>query len=218
LQVCRAMWHVLSPCVVICTTCLGMSVLQATASKVQQANVQHQHPQIQPPASYSTITVSSTFGVPPPTQQQAAPAGVPVPPQPAATKQQQRLGPPLWLQAAGDTQAERRARSVEPRRVPARIRRPSNPIVAPLPSSAWRAGDDSRTWSPPGKKRSPPGSPSAGGAVAQDAPPDGAVYPSWWGDGSQDEHPGPQPLQEDTRPRHVPRLAYPVMPEPVRVW
>ncbi|GLI59562.1 hypothetical protein VaNZ11_001468 [Volvox africanus] len=43
-----------------------------------------------------------------------------------------------------------------------------------LPASGWRTGDRSRTYSPPGKKRSP---------VMPGDGLQGAEYPSWWGDG-----------------------------------
>ncbi|GLC60215.1 hypothetical protein PLESTB_001586300 [Pleodorina starrii] len=83
----------------------------------------------------------------------------------------------------------------------------------------WRAGDRGRTYSPPGKKRSP---------VASGDRPQGAEYPSWWGDGDNWRSGGggapPSPHRDGgggrsrsaPRPglRPPPRLAYTVQAEP----
>lgn len=92
-------------------------------------------------------------------------------PIPAAIKPQldDPLSPPPAKAAAAAAAAERardaapqqqkqdhaRSRSVDRIPAAARVRRSSNPVVAPLPPAGWRGGDDVRTWSPPGRKRSP---------------------------------------------------------------
>ncbi|GIL58757.1 hypothetical protein Vafri_13752 [Volvox africanus] len=84
-----------------------------------------------------------------------------------------------------------------------------------LPASGWRTGDRSRTYSPPGKKRSP---------VMPGDGLQGAEYPSWWGDG-EDWRSGNSswgsPGRDGARPRSAPRqgrrptrLAYSVQLEP----
>ena len=50
-----------------------------------------------------------------------------------------------------------------------------------------------------------------------DDPPLGPVYPSWWGDGASERMPpGPAPYQPQRQLKPPPRLAYSVLPEPVR--
>eukprot|EP00798_Chlamydomonas_sp_ICE-L_P023129 gene23129-30330_t len=73
----------------------------------------------------------------------------------------------------------------------------------------WK--DDSRTWSPPGRKRSPGRECSLGSYQAP--APVGPVYPAWWGDGSNIP-----PAQKEKAPekeaRPPPRLAYSVQSHP----
>ncbi|GIL77115.1 hypothetical protein Vretimale_3206 [Volvox reticuliferus] len=93
-----------------------------------------------------------------------------------------------------------------------------------LPPSEWRTGDRSRTYSPPGKKRSP---------VLPGDGFQGAEYPSWWGDGEDwrsgnsssgggggagaPGSPGRDGARARSAPRpgrRPPRLAYSVQLEP----
>ncbi|KAL6764625.1 hypothetical protein V8C86DRAFT_1495740 [Haematococcus lacustris] len=100
-----------------------------------------------------------------------------------------------------------RSRSVEPGR---EGRSRHQPVKAPLPSAQWRAGDTARVWSPPGRKRSP----GRAMSPAKEPAPDSAVYPAWWGDGSdQAKSQGPVPSKAAPLGRPPPRMACTVRPE-----
>ncbi|GFR42107.1 hypothetical protein Agub_g2950 [Astrephomene gubernaculifera] len=126
-----------------------------------------------------------------------------------------------WLRIKGGGIA------VAPQQMPAKVA--ANAVAAAAaqraispalrPPSEWRSGEPRRTYSPPGRKRSPP---RPGDGLA------GAQYPSWWGDGQQrrsrdddrQQSPGPRSRSASRADhRRPPRLAYSVQLEPGQpIW
>ncbi|GAX80665.1 hypothetical protein CEUSTIGMA_g8100.t1 [Chlamydomonas eustigma] len=126
-----------------------------------------------------------------------------------ATDNQPHSKPKAAAEAAKNLRHGSASPSNQRRNGPAR--KSVNVIVpaAVLPCSDWRY-DVSRTWSPPGRRRSP---------TREEDRHIGPLYPSWWGDGSIDApQVAPKPKMPVRESKPPPRLAYSVLPDPVPIF